>query len=181
MYPGKLSHIRTSSNILRLAIIHKVLLFGNLFWLIFSALTVELTLNFNHANLVLGGQSLSLPSQLLPFLVGLFGFIRTSYVFVQKKWINISPAETLPTSRNVGSDVLRADPAPGGRRRFGPRVLSNISELGRRQQRSWPIRYLVAWLPWLSLLDHVDKELSVHAISRQGTGLDGVSRPEPTA
>ncbi|KAF6815161.1 hypothetical protein CMUS01_12489 [Colletotrichum musicola] len=157
-----------------LKIIYKVLRIANIFWLIFSALMVEFTLNFNNVNLVLGGTddtSLSLPSQLLPFLVGLFGFTRTLYSLVQEKWFRKPDRggviSAVPESREDDGD------AHDGRRfRTGPSVRRNASDLDRRQAgRSWILRYLVAWLPWLSLLQHYDEQLEIQGISRESTNL----------
>ncbi|KAK3376828.1 hypothetical protein B0T24DRAFT_230306 [Lasiosphaeria ovina] len=81
----------TGFNHKELKLMFKSLRVLNLFWLLFSAITVEITLNFNHVHNVLGGGDngaggLNLPSQLLPFLTGLFSFIRICYALFKEKW-----------------------------------------------------------------------------------------------
>jgi hypothetical protein len=50
--------------------------------------------------------------------------------------------------------------------------LRSTTDMEKNQQaRSWLLRYLVGWLPWLSLLHSYDKELSARGISRSNTGL----------
>ncbi len=66
----------------------KILRVLNLVWLIYSAVMVEFTLNFNHVDSVLGGKNgspLQLPGQLLPFLVGTFSFVTVCYKLFQAK------------------------------------------------------------------------------------------------
>ncbi|KAH7303964.1 hypothetical protein B0I35DRAFT_517099 [Stachybotrys elegans] len=148
----------TGFNREELAMMHKFLRVMNLIWLVFSAVMVEITLNFNHIDGVLGGpqNNLSSPGQLLPLLVGAVGFASTGYQLVQDKLFN----------REKRSKIFR-------RRRFGPRTLRSTTNLDRQQEkRSVFVRYLVGWLPWLSLLQHFDEELLAEGISRQGTGFD---------
>jgi hypothetical protein len=140
-----------------LTFMHKSLRVMNLTWLLFSAVMVEVTLNFNHLNDVLGGptNNLSSPGQLLPLLVGAFGFTVTCYQLAQDKLFEKHKRGKLFQRQN-----------------FGPETLRSTTGLDRQQQeRSIFIRYLVGWLPWLSLLQHFDEELLAHGISRQGTEL----------
>lgn len=137
---------------------HKTLRWMNLIWLIFSAVMVECTLNFNHINDVLGGptNNLSSPGQLLPLLVGAIGFTGTCYKLAQDRLFN----------KEKRGKLLH-------RRGFGPSTLRSTSGFDRQQQeRSRVVRYLVGWLPWLSLLQHFDEELLAQGISRQGTEVE---------
>jgi hypothetical protein len=136
----------------------------NLLWIIFSMLLVECTLNFNHVDAVLGGpfdNELHLPAQLLPLLIGAFGFTRTSYLMfenfrspgeLEPSIIDPSPPQPARTM-HFGPDVLQAF-SPGMKRKRTSKEHSpdEIDEL--EGHRPWPIRYLVAWLPWLSLLKY---------------------------
>ncbi len=97
-------------------------------------------------------------------------------MLLQEKWLRRQDNRRSSTLRASFQpqqrDEEQTPTLPAGRRRFGPAVLRSTSDVDRQQQvRSWPVRYLVAWLPWLSLLSHYDKELTLHAISREGRGL----------
>ena len=59
----------------------------NLAWGVFSAVTVELTLNFNHVVGVLGGVGLMGPGQLLPLFIGSFGFVRICWLLLKEYYI----------------------------------------------------------------------------------------------
>jgi hypothetical protein len=139
---------------------YKFLRIANPIWLLWSVLTVEFTLNFNHITGVLGGpqNSLSTPGQLLPLLVGGFGFVQTSYVILKEK---------------VFQRDFHKEPQTGYH--FGPSVLRSTTDLDTaQQQRNIALRYLVGWLPWLSLLQSYDRQLVEQGISRSNTGLDGL-------
>ncbi|KAH8172342.1 hypothetical protein LIA77_06597 [Sarocladium implicatum] len=138
-----------------LSMMFKVLRVANPIWLLWSIITIECTLNFNNVKGVLGGtdNSLSVPGQLLPFLIGGFGFFETLYGILKVK-------------------VLQKDfhDAPQAYTGFGPSVLRSTTDMEKNQQtHSWAVRYLVGWLPWLSLLHSYDKELSARGISRSNT------------
>lgn len=147
----------------RLTLMYKVLRIANPIWLAWSIVTIECTLNFNKLKGVLGGEDneLSMPGQLLPFLVGGFGFAETLYKILKEK-------------------VFQKDfhDAPEAYRGFGPSVLRSTTDMENgQQQKSWVLRYIVGWLPWLSLLHSYDKELSARGISRSNTGLGSPTTP----
>jgi hypothetical protein len=164
--------------------------YGNLVWLLFSAVTVEVTLNFNHVNGVLGGRhdggQLQLPSQLLPFLIGLFTFLRTLYFLAKQEFeskekkavkekdegnkkpddegqVIVSPMHFSPSKMEFGfnggqPDLPRAD---------SYHIVA----------RSLLVRLLVGWLPWLGLVVHPDTKLKsrLSGLVERGTGLAAVS------
>lgn len=141
--------------------IYKVLRIGNPLWLLWSMVTVECTLNFNHIQSVLGGpeNDLSNPGQLLPFLVGAFGFVQTVYGILKE--------------RVFQKDFHAAPEAYGGQ--FGPSVLRSTTDMDKIEQAESRFRrYLVGWLPWLSLLHSYDEKLARQGISRSNTGLDSL-------
>jgi hypothetical protein len=134
----------------------------NLIWLIYSILLVEFTLNFNNMNAVLGGPNnneVHLPAQLLPLMVGAFGFLRICYLSFEA-WR--SPGDATPSvvapgqprdSRTLhfGPDLLQAfSPAMGQKSTEKAPSPDEVDEVVGRRSRS--VRYLVAWMPWLSLL-----------------------------
>lgn len=122
---------------------------------------VECTLNFNHVAPVLGGaghdNEISLPAQLLPLLIGAFGFVRTCYLLLET-WRSpddidpslSAPPKPLPArTMHVKDMFLMFSPAMRRKSTFthGP---GEVEDFAKRRGR--PARYLVAWLPWLSLL-----------------------------
>jgi len=119
---------------------------------------------------VLGGphnNEVHLPAQLLPLMVGAFGFIRTLYLILM--------SERSPESVEEPS-VADSDPRPLRLARtlhmrdipfaFSPHMARystttshDPDEIDEREKhRSWPVRYLVTWLPWLSLLGYFQNE-----------------------
>ena len=152
----------------RLEAIFKYLRWLNLAWIIFSIFLVEFTLNFNHVAAVLGGphdNELHLPAQLLPLLIGAFGFVRTCYLLLES-WRSpedIDPSVSAPTTplpartMHPGRDILLAfSPAMARASTTTSHDPNEIDELERQRSRFG--RYLVAWLPWLSLLPYFRKE-----------------------
>ncbi|KAH7137304.1 hypothetical protein B0J13DRAFT_677340 [Dactylonectria estremocensis] len=153
-----------------LVIMYKVLRVANLAWLIYSIIMVEFTLNFNHIAGVLGGRdgnALSNPGQLLPFLVGLFGFATTLYALVKEKFFPKTVVQLEKTSKGGLLDTARSLSRTSSGDKARGRSLDQ-----QQDKRSLFIRYLVAWMPWLSLLQRFDEELLDHGVSRQGTFLD---------
>jgi hypothetical protein len=186
--------------ICRLVMIHKVLRVGNLFWLLFSAVMAECTLNFNHVGGVLGGfgreNTLALPGQLLPFLIGVFGFCQLCYTIFMEKYVNAQPPEGSALVAAVEASLQPAvvgaakgasgggvvvekapstdQPSANGDQQPQQQEQEQEQQQPPELQRSWMLRYLVAWLPWLSLLHNYDKDLLEQGISRHGTGFDSV-------
>jgi len=147
----------------RLQIIFKALRVLNLIWLIFSIVLVETTLNFNHVTAVLGGphdNELHLPAQLLPLIIGAFGFVRTVYLTIQEQRSpgNLDPSLSEPPAPHQ-SRTMRFRPA-SILQAFSPGMARDSVHTERdpdemdalEQSRSAGLRYVVAWLPWLSLL-----------------------------
>jgi hypothetical protein len=127
---------------------------------------VECTLNFNHVKEVLGpGNRIFFPSQLIPMIIGSFSFVRLIYkVLERQRDPNDEPS--LPTDPRPSKTQQEF---PGTKRLFkifapptnslNPRPQlpedmppedTDIDELV--QDEPIRLRYLVTWLPWLSLL-----------------------------
>ena len=86
---------------------------------------------------VLGGKNggeLHYPSQLLPFLVGTLGFLRTCYAVVKDRWLKEDRESSVGVGTFSGSDATPDE------------------SLDQEKPKGWPTRYFIAWLPWLSLL-----------------------------
>jgi hypothetical protein len=153
----------------RLRWIFIVMRWANLIWLIFSALLVEFSLNFNHLNAVLGGPNdneLHLPAQLLPLLVGAFGFLRICWLTFEE-WR--SPGDRDPSvsqssnepresrTMHLGLGLLAFSPAMSrDARAEAEHEDDELDEFEKKRSRA--VRYLVSWLPWLSLLRHMRNE-----------------------
>jgi hypothetical protein len=149
-----------------LEVAHKALRVLNFLWLVWSMLLVEMTLNYNHVSAVLGGPTdneLHLPAQLLPLLIGAFGFVRILYKLLEDRRgrgdvdpsLAHDPAPPSPkAARTMHLDKAFAafSPAMAKRAPTAPHDPAEVDPLERRRSRA--LRYLVAWLPWLSLLQH---------------------------
>lgn len=195
----------------------------NLVWLLFCAITVECTLNFNHVYGVLGGpdgSQLQLPGQLLPFLIGTFSFVTLLYLLLQEKvghhqprramaYNNIqqqqqerhqqyrrpeTPTTPLPASHAAAPDadvrfdsleIVEPDPATpgggGGRGHPGMEPIRQDSLDPKERGRPTLVRYLVAWLPWLGVIQHSSSNSRVSTMLRQSTGLSELSKIHETA
>ncbi|KAK0744250.1 hypothetical protein B0T18DRAFT_200477 [Schizothecium vesticola] len=173
-----------------------VLRVGNLVWLLFSATTVEVTLNFNDVHGVLGGKhdgGLQLPSQLLPFLIGMFSFLRIMYQllreFFSKKEGDLEASrkkkndDTDEVERHVfvvpESELVPGTVVPG--KQGAGLVLLPRSNSYHIVARSLMVRYLVGWLPWLGLVVHPDtaKRSRMSTLIERSTGLSAVSPTGP--
>ncbi|KAK3317906.1 hypothetical protein B0H66DRAFT_475443 [Apodospora peruviana] len=177
-----------------LKLVYKFLRIGNLFWLLWSAVTVEVTLNFNHVHGVLGGRhdgGLQLPSQLLPFLVGMFSFVRILYQMFKEKWGEDgerNKESDFESSDDVGdSEGTPDDAAPRDSFQENPAEEQHVQSPGLRMPprshsyaivaRPFAVRMLVAWLPWLGLVVHPDSRKSrISTLITRGTGLSNVQQ-----
>ncbi|OCT50383.1 hypothetical protein CLCR_07054 [Cladophialophora carrionii] len=139
---------------------------GNLIWILWSMILVECTLNFNHVKAVLGpGNRIFFPSQLIPMIIGCFSFVRLMYK-VLEQWRDPDDEPSLPNDPRL-TGTRQEFP---GTKRFFKVFAPPTNALNRRPQlpedmppedtdmdellQGEPIRlrYLVTWLPWLSLL-----------------------------
>lgn len=146
-----------------LCFIYRYVRFINVVWLIFSILAVEFTLNFNHVLSVLGGPNsmISLPTQLLPLLIGVFGFVRVVWLKVKElRSFDAVPAQREEnvsmrsdrTIRNSANVLQLFSPALASYSPPEYKTETPGGEVMDSAARSPLVRYLYAWLPWLSLL-----------------------------
>lgn len=158
-------HIATGYNYRELRLIFQALRAFNFFWMAWSMITVEFVLNYNHVDSVLGpGGRIYFPSQLIPMIIGAFSFVRLVYLKFEKiRYNEAEPTATVareptiegsPQPKPKGKDLVRLFAPPKG----VPRTASDFeppkdTDIDRRVQHdpTW-LRYLVAYLPWLSLL-----------------------------
>ena len=122
---------------------------------------MEFTLNYNHVQSVLGWHGhIFFPSQVIPLLIGAFGFIRIAFIrFAQWR----SPEDIEPSLARDPTLPQRASTAPRGlgwlkvftaSRRGGtdPAAEHEDGDIDPcMEDRPLWLRYLVAWLPWLAL------------------------------
>jgi hypothetical protein len=130
--------------------------------MLFSALTVEFTLNFNHMTNVLGEHGLSGPGQQLPLLIGLFSFVRICWILIKDKYLNRGEEDAAIETPEGGKNLQRAgtgmsDVAVTASKSppHGPVLqqhahLNSIPLLAGHTDRPWVQRVMVAYLPWLS-------------------------------
>ncbi|KAI1623848.1 hypothetical protein EDD37DRAFT_650930 [Exophiala viscosa] len=124
----------------------------NLFWIVFSMVQIEFTLNLNHIDDVVGIKGLTGPGQLIPMGIGLISLARVVYVIIteEKPW------------RKQDKDECRTPiVAPG---------------TTGRPRRSFLHRFLLAWLPWLALFDFWKQPItpSLHRLSYPMFGMEDV-------
>ncbi|MCJ1377932.1 Altered inheritance of mitochondria protein 18 mitochondrial [Xylographa soralifera] len=155
----------------------KVLSIGNLIWMIFAVLMVEMTLNYNNVKNVISLLETFYPAQLLPMLIGAFGLVRILFLLA---WSIYEPEDkeqgesaTAPPEDAQGNpsaeNRIREDEMRGGDQKLEVRskemplsperspITAGTTILGHDEdhnlvsvRRSAIRRYLVAWLPWLS-------------------------------
>jgi hypothetical protein len=131
---------------------------------VYSALLIEFTLNFNNVTAVLGGPhsgELHLPGQLLPLLIGVFGLVRICYLVLEswRSGDDVEPSLATNQKLRLEARMLHAKDlalafSPAMRKEENVRKEhepDEADELERRRGRV--VRYLVSWLPWLSLLE----------------------------
>lgn len=129
--------------------------------------TVECILNFNHVTEVLGpGGRIYFPSQLIPMIIGAFTFCRLIYLKSMKIIYPTSEPTVVeqipvrgtvpphPKGKEVVKDVGKLFSPPSGSSqravRFTPPEDQDIDPR-MQNEHAW-VRYIVAYLPWLSLL-----------------------------
>ena len=135
----------------------------NMVWIVFCAAMIEMTLNDNNMLQTLARHSnVSAPAQLLPLLIGTLSFARTVWLIFCEHGSEILEA--------VHTETAGMEPRSRGQKfRLGfhlsiQRLISPLSGVssGRPREasvrtqtsfihRPWHQRYLVAYLPWLSI------------------------------
>ena len=153
--------------------------------MLFSALTVEFTLNFNHMTNVLGEHGLSGPGQQLPLLIGLFSFLRICWILIKGSYLGQGEAaetgeprpcveseskmqRTATSQSGSGHGDARAPLRPNASPVQQHAHLNSIPLLAAHTDRPWVQRVLVAYLPWLSDFEFFRK--------RQGQEFEAVRR-----
>jgi hypothetical protein len=144
---------------------------GNLVWIIWSMVMIEVTLNYNHVANVLGENGrIFFPSQLIPMTIGICGFIRVAYLRFEQ-WR--SPVDTKPSLAEDPPMPEKQSTLPKGKtffRMFSPGTYPGPLTKGDREEELKQVfedsdldpdmegkpawwRYLVAWLPWLQAVN----------------------------
>ena len=190
----------------RLKMIYNVQRVFNLVWIIFCANIIEMTLVKNNMRKALSQYShISSPAQLLPLLVGTLSFIRTLWKIFQQhgKTIANTLRDDAEKAENEAPKFLhrvRLVFEITIRKIISPlSVSSDIAGSTVHLERSHsntphrfhPLhhRYLVAWLPWLSVFKFwkhycaVAETLPLHADAphREDIKLDASVHEEPTS
>jgi hypothetical protein len=151
----------------RLKFLFKMFRVLNLFWIIFCAIMVEMTLTKNNMLQMLAQHSqIQYPAQLLPLLIGGLSFIRVLWLIyaegrdrvkVEKtsnqERFNRHETMTKPTLRNgygLGREFWKIL-SPANRPRDAP--IFEVEPVLPAMLRPWHHRYLVALFPWLSAFE----------------------------
>ena len=114
---------------------------------------VELTLNWNHVENVIGGNGhMSYPAQLLPLIIGILGFVRILYIVYRNyrphRVDQVAAAEEGQALN--GLDVQVEKQTKGETHSCCSEEDPEDFDINVRD-RSLTLRYLIAWLPWLSV------------------------------
>jgi len=164
-------HIATGFNYKQLRYIFYFLRAFNFFWIVWSMVTVEFTLNYNHVVAVLGPQGrIYFPSQLIPMIIGAFTLTRLLYkkleyarggddvepTVVREATID-GPPQPMPSRKNM----FKLWAPPTSHVHPGTNHMPEDEDVDPRMdgKPAW-VRYLVAYLPWLSLLPSLQKRSS---------------------
>ena len=152
----------------RLKFLFRIFRIFNLFWIIFCALMVEMTLNKNNMLQTLAQHgNIQYPAQLLPLLIGTLSFIRVMWLIYREGKDRVKEATyesnerfqrhetmTKPTLWN-GYGLHRAFLkilSPSRKPRNVP-IFEMQPETPPLMLRPWHHRYLVALFPWLSTFE----------------------------
>jgi hypothetical protein len=120
--------------------------------MIWAAITVEMTLIYNHLTGVLGEAGLSGPGQQIPLLIGLFSFIRIMYLIWKEYYMDRheSTKETRGLGIRRSGTGMSVEGAPVPRLPGQHTHLNSIPLVAREGDRPLMYKVLVAWLPWLT-------------------------------
>lgn len=139
----------------------------NLFWIVFSMISIEFTLNLNHMDNVIWFPDVS-PGQLIPLLIGIATLLRVSYIILRKRWGRPRDEEepnrraerssTKKHTKGLGLAMPHTNGPYSPLRKNSP---SDAAALANPPLRvavgPFPPhlrllhRFLFAWLPWLGL------------------------------
>jgi hypothetical protein len=150
----------------------------NLFWIVFSIICIEFTLNLNHMRNVTSLSDIS-PGQMIPLLIGVPSLLRISYVIFRNKmgWTR-NEEETNPSAEGgpnmkdmkglgLGPTMTDANSTYSPPLKNPPSEPETTANLPPRRavgpfrpRRHLLHSFLLAWLPWLSLFSffrhHID-------------------------
>lgn len=161
---------------------NKILIVFNLVWILWSAVMVEVTLNMNNVNNVLGPQGgIALPGQLLPMLIGAISLVRLLWIMFNERF--------RPKMR-LGTGEFPTEGAESERPTGPIKTTSGLSTLSMGHpgihRPIWQ-RYLVAWMPWLSRFDfwtmpaiahHRSQKLANEGSSAEPTEASNLADPQ---
>jgi hypothetical protein len=151
-----------------LKFLFKVFRIFNLFWIIFCALMVEMTLNKNNMWQTLAQNSsiIQYPSQLLPLLVGGLSFIRVLWLIYVEGRDRVKVEKDSNQARFNRHETM-TKPSLGNAYGLGLNFFKILSPAKQPREavifeaepslppplKPWHHRYLVALLPWLSAFE----------------------------
>ncbi|KAE9382067.1 hypothetical protein N431DRAFT_552018 [Stipitochalara longipes BDJ] len=158
----------TGFSVAELKFLYHVFRIYNLFWIIFCALMVEMTLNKNNMLQTLAQHgNIQYPSQLLPLLIGTLSFIRVMWLIYREGRDRVREATddsnerfrrhetmTKPSLRNgYGLHLAFLKILSPSRQPHNVPIFELEPETPPSVLRPWYQRYLVALFPWLSTFE----------------------------
>jgi hypothetical protein len=171
--------------------------FANLIWITFTMITVEMTLNYNHIQSVLGENGrIFFPSQLLPTIIGVCSFSRVSYLLFER-WR--SPKDTKPSLAVSSETPSRHASMPRGNilKLFAP-ATDHVPAMTAEGKAATELQFesddldpemagkslwwrlLVSYLPWLQAahiwFKHDDYERKLASVNEPKVSLERVHK-----
>jgi hypothetical protein len=153
----------------RLKILFTINRVFNLFWIIFCASMIEMTLNKNHMLKTLAQNgNIGYPSQLLPLIVGALSFLRVIWLIYDEWKKHRREASRTSDTRFEAARQTTKKPSLYNYYGFSLNIIKIFSPSTRLDTtpafefehpnlpctlRPWHQRYAVALLPWLSTFD----------------------------
>jgi hypothetical protein len=140
--------------------------FFNLFWIIFCAAMIEMSLSKNHMIQVLAQHGeIAYPAQLIPLIVGVLSFVRVVWL-IYAKWKEGNEK----SSRSNNATAMRVNHTLYNPYYFSLDTIKQIFSSSAQPERNmptfeadqpnmpailrpWHHRYAVALVPWLSTFD----------------------------
>ncbi|KIN06741.1 hypothetical protein OIDMADRAFT_46672 [Oidiodendron maius Zn] len=150
-WKGKMK-FQTGFTIRELLIVYNVLRLFNLFYIIFCASMIELTLNKNHIlNTLAPYGDIAHPAQLIPLVVGILSLVRVLWL-IYREWKDSPSEDTTRSARQTYQYFFENLWLPS---KLDETVFAqSAGHHTPSTVRLWLYRYVVAYLPWLSTLDH---------------------------
>lgn len=163
------AHPQRSANVsdCRLKFLFNLFRIFNLFWIVFCASMIEMTLNENNMLETLAQHGdIAYPAQLIPLIVGALSFVRVLWL-IYAEWKEADEKKSRRSNNDEPSKKTKRHPSLSNAYRFSFDIIKRIFSSSAQPEpetptfedehpdmpdilRPWHHRYAVALLPWLS-------------------------------